>query len=133
VRGLAFVGPGPHPPPARRRPSALQAAVGFGAAAHAPKPAPFALVSADYHGKLVWWPGDAESPKPLRTVEAHDGWARAVAVSPDGALVASCGNDNAVRLWSAADGSAVRTLEVTRRTSTTSRFTPPGRGSCPAT
>lgn len=75
------------------------------------KPQPFTLISADYHGKLIWWQGDAAEPKPIRTVAAHDGWARAVAVSPDGKFLASCGNDNAVKLWSAADGKPIRTLE----------------------
>lgn len=112
LRGLAFI-PGPAPRSAEPdRRAAVQAAVGAGAATRiAPKPAPFTLISADYHGKLIWWQGDAAEPKPLRTVEAHEGWARAVAVSPDRKTIASCGNDNAVRLWAAADGSPVRTLE----------------------
>lgn len=114
VRGLAFVAPkaapavGAPPVPA----NALQGAVGFGAVSTpAPKAAPFTLISADYHGKLIWWDGAADAPKPLRTVPAHEGWARAVAVGPDGATVASCGNDNAVKLWKVADGSPIRTLE----------------------
>ncbi|HEY1187782.1 MAG TPA: hypothetical protein VGE74_09000 [Gemmata sp.] len=113
VRGLAFVAAEPEPAGAARPSlSALQGALGFGAVSvPAPKAAPFTLVSADYHGKLIWWPGGADAPKPLRTVQAHDGWARAVAVSPDGGTVASCGNDNTVKLWKTADGSAVRTLE----------------------
>ena len=35
---------------------------------------------------------------------AHDGWIHGLAVSPDGRLVATCGQDGLVRLWSAADG-----------------------------
>lgn len=116
VRGLAFVanptsGSGELEAWERRRAN-LHAVAGFaGESLPPPKPAPFTLISGDYHGKLVWWQGDADAPKPLRTVEAHKGWVRAVAVGPDGKLVASCGNDNAVRLWKAEDGSPVRTLE----------------------
>jgi WD40 repeat protein len=36
--------------------------------------------------------------------QAHDGWIRDLAVSPDGQLVASCGSDRACRIWSASDG-----------------------------
>ena len=114
VRGLAFVPPksasvAVAEPPLR---TSLQGAIGFGAAsAPAPKADPFQLISADYHGKLIWWQGESDSPKPVRVVQAHDGWARAVAVSPDGAVVASCGNDNTVKLWKVADGSAIRTLQ----------------------
>jgi WD40 repeat protein len=114
ARGMAFVAPATAADEFaawQHRRTALQAAVGLAAAAlPPPEPSPFTLVSADYHGKLIWWQGDAGDPKPLRTVEAHDGWCRAVAVSPDGKLVASCGNDQLVKLWSAADGAPVRTL-----------------------
>jgi WD40 repeat protein len=46
----------------------------------------------------------------VRNVAAHDGWVRAVAVSPDGKLVATCSNDLLVKLWSVADGSHLRTF-----------------------
>src|SRR5262249_366908 len=53
-------------------------------------PRPGWLLSGDYHGRLLWWPVEADAPKPLRAVEAHDGWVRAVAVSPDNETIATC-------------------------------------------
>jgi WD40 repeat protein len=116
VRGLAFVAPTPPVAPDfeawQKQLDATQVVVGFGVAVMpAPRAAPFTLISADYHGKLIWWQGDADAPKPLKTVAAHEGYARAVVVSPDGSTVASCGNDHLIKLWKAADGSAVRALE----------------------
>ncbi|SRR5581483_8462214 len=116
VRGIAFL---PHGDPDPAGVAAFEAArlglaVAAGPAAATLRPPaaqPFTVVSGDYHGKLVWWRGDAAAPGPLREVAAHDGWVRAVAASPDGKLVASCGNDHLVKLWSAADGEPVRTLE----------------------
>lgn len=108
MRGLAFV-PSSVPSPASSKAIAARIAAVLGGFA-APAPKPFTVVSADYHGKLIWWQGDAAEPKSLRAVAAHDGWCRAVAVSPDGRTVATCGNDHLVKLWKAADGTAVRTL-----------------------
>jgi WD40 repeat protein len=109
VRGIAFSPTVTEPmamhlsPPA----SGLGALVSVAARASAS----FTLVTGDYHGKLIWWDGAADAPTPMRTVLAHDGWCRAVAMSPDGKTVASCGNDHLVKLWNAADGKPVRTLE----------------------
>lgn len=51
----------------------------------------FDPVTAEKRGQWHW------------TVGGHDGWARQVAVAPDGGEVASCGKDGFVRLW-ARDG-----------------------------
>lgn len=69
------------------------------------------LISGDYVGKLLWWDYSAAAPTPLREVQAHRGWCRSVAISPDGQLIASCGNDNLVKIWRSSDGTLVRTLE----------------------
>ena len=113
VRGMAFV---PEPRDATRPPAsfpALDALAGGPGTLMPPPPAvtPFTLITGDYHGNLLWWPGAAENPTPTQTVEAHAGWVRAVAVSPDGQTLASCGNDSLVKLWSVAEGKPIRTLE----------------------
>ena len=109
VRGLTFVGKSPVTPAGLR---GMGSVAGGGlTSAFASKAASTTLVSGDYQGTLRWWDATAEAPKPTRTIPAHDGWVRAVATSPDDALVASCGNDGLVKLWSASAGSPVRTLE----------------------
>ena len=57
------------------------------------------VLTGGHDGRLVWWPATAEKPAPIRTVEAHAGWIRAIDISPDGQFVASCGNDLKVKLW----------------------------------
>ncbi len=42
---------------------------------------------------------------------AHRGWVRAVAISGDGSLLASAGNDHLVKLWSCPEGKLLRALE----------------------
>ena len=80
------------------------------------------LFSGGYDGRLIWWPATAEKPEPIRVVEAHHGWIRAIAVSPDGKYVASCGNDRLVKVWDAAQGTLLQNLPAISRTSTTFSF-----------
>ena len=41
-------------------------------------------IAAAATGRVVSWETAAACPKPIRTIEAHQGWVRAIAVSPDG-------------------------------------------------
>lgn len=66
------------------------------------------LLSADYNGKVMVWPLDAAAPQAERTIDAHDGWVRAIVTSPDGRQFATCGNDNLIKLWNVGDWSLVR-------------------------
>lgn len=61
-----------------------------------------ALFTSDSWGRITAW--TAEGKQQWTVEAAHDGWARAVAVSPDKALVATCGRDGFVRQWGAATG-----------------------------
>lgn len=67
------------------------------------------LVSASYDRSLIWW--DANTAKPLRTVEAHAGWVRDLIATPDGTRLITCGDDMLVKVWDAATGKLVQTLE----------------------
>jgi WD40 repeat protein len=115
VRGLAFVPLTKADPAAvsaieRRRPGLL-AAAGGSIAAGDPPATPFLVASADYHGRLLYWRGDRPDAGPVRAVAAHDGWVRAVAASPDGQTVATCGNDRLVKLWSVPRGELLRVFD----------------------
>ena len=50
----------------------------------------------------------------LATVPAHEAWARAVRVSPDGKTVASCGDDGAIKLWDMLSHQHLATLRAER-------------------
>ncbi len=74
------------------------------------------VISADSWGRLSCWDYTAESTEPVWTLpEAHDGWIRCVAVSPDGATVATGGNGGVVRLWSTSDGKLKQELPHSHR------------------
>lgn len=65
------------------------------------------LYSASADGTIRLW--NATTGEAVRTI-SHGGAANAVAVSPDGKLIASGGAGNLVKLWNAADGTAVVSL-----------------------
>lgn len=59
------------------------------------------LFAADSWGRLACFEGEKVI---WSHNEAHDGWLRQIAVSPDGRLVVTCGKDRAVRVWKSEDG-----------------------------
>jgi WD40 repeat protein len=65
------------------------------------------VISGSFDRNLIWWrDGKAE-----RCVEAHRGWVRDLAVSPDGKLLVSAGDDMLVKLWEVESGKLIRTLD----------------------
>lgn len=68
------------------------------------------MYSTGHEGSLLAWDALALPPAAIRTIEAHEGFARALAVSPDGTLVVTVGNDNKAKVWNTADGSLVTEL-----------------------
>lgn len=74
------------------------------------------ILSADSWGRLTCWPYAVENPEPIwNLAEAHEGWIRALAVSPDGKVAATGGNSAAVKLWSTANGKLLQELPHSRR------------------
>jgi len=84
------------------------------------------LLTGSYAGRVIWWNPTEPSPKPLREVEAHEGFVRGVAVSPDGRFVATGGNDAMVRIWSAESGELLKELPGHERHVYNVKFDPAG-------
>lgn len=86
------------------------------------------VFSGDSWGKLACWNYSEDQPKPIWSHDqAHDGWLRELAVSPDGKIVASCGRDKAVRLWSTADGKKLREFPDHQEDVYSLKFLPDGK------
>lgn len=69
------------------------------------------LFTADSWGQVHCWTISDGAMKPDWTIErANTTWLRDLAVSPDGKHIATCGNDKAVLVFSAADGKPVHKL-----------------------
>jgi len=69
------------------------------------------VFSADSWGRLQATRAvDGEPTVAWHHAQAHDGWIRSLAVSADGQLVVTAGRDQAIRVWSAADGRLLHTL-----------------------
>jgi hypothetical protein len=63
------------------------------------------IYSADTWGQLRCTPLAEENLQPKwQIAAAHDGWIQSLAISADGKLLATGGNDRQVRVWSADDG-----------------------------
>jgi len=67
------------------------------------------LISGGYDRQLVWT--NIESGEKLRSVEAHDGWIRAIALLSDRKRLASIGDDMLVKLWDVESGRLIRFME----------------------
>jgi WD40 repeat protein len=66
------------------------------------------VISGAYDGRLIWW--DLANRRAIRTTDAHSRQVRHLAVSPDGAKLASVGDDMVCRLWNIADGRLLHEL-----------------------
>ena len=68
------------------------------------------LYSGSYDGRWIAWEAAAATPQPIRSIPAHTGWLRGLAVSSDGKRIATCGNDKLVKVWSTDDGQLIREM-----------------------
>jgi len=66
------------------------------------------LFASDSWGQLRCQPFTGDAPKPVwKNDTAHDGWIRQLAISPDGSRIATCGRDQALRVWQSDSGKLI--------------------------
>jgi WD40 repeat protein len=70
------------------------------------------VVSGDSEGNLRWW--EVQSGQCLAARKAHQGAVHALKISPDGQLLASCGEDGTLEVWNLQGRELVRTLRRDR-------------------
>src|ERR1700709_2573594 len=70
------------------------------------------LISGSGDGKLRWW--DTQTGACVRTNDAHRGTVQSLRRSPDGTLLASCGDAGAIMLWDMLSGAYLRTVRRDR-------------------
>ena len=70
------------------------------------------LVSGGSDGTLRWW--EVDRGECLWVREAHQGTMQSLRRSPDGAKLASCGDDGAIMLWDLYSGEHLQTLRRER-------------------
>jgi RNA polymerase sigma factor (sigma-70 family) len=75
------------------------------------------------HGAAVW---DVATRSRLARLVGHTGGVNAIAFSPDGKLLATAGNDRAVRFWNPGTGTPLRQLPVQPRPVECLAFSPDG-------
>ncbi|MFH1377349.1 MAG: protein kinase [Planctomycetota bacterium] len=59
------------------------------------------VITAGADGRIGVWDISGSGSMPVRSIRAHTGYVSSLAVSPDGALIATTGDEGAVRLWNA--------------------------------
>jgi WD40 repeat protein len=59
-----------------------------------------------------WW--EVESGKCVQVHQVHQGTVQALKLSPNGSMLASCGEDGAITLWDLERGEPLRTLRRDR-------------------
>jgi WD40 repeat protein len=67
------------------------------------------FITASWDRQLIWW--ETEKRTAVRTLPAHERWIRKLALSPDGKVLATIGDDMVARLWEAESGKPIRTLK----------------------